>query len=1200
MTPWQQKVYEYRDAGFTPDQIAEEAARKRAEYVSAGFTQDQIDEYFGSFEQPDRYRGIDAFVEERLKPQEGSAADPRMQPARSLTEMFEAGFDQSAVGLLGSKPDRMLPETANALDRLVYGAGLLAGDLPFSLAGGAAAGAAGYSAGPAGMAIGAGAGGAALPEAVRQVMFDHYEKGGVKDFPDLLRRAVHVAVETSKAAIVGAATGGAGAKVRAAAKGAGASAGLQTTAQLTAEAAAGLTTMHALEGRLPTMDSLTDAAVMVAASKAGLKAGDVTVKTYGAIERNLMRNWRDTGELPAAAAQRAGGDPAFRERMLLDDPTADSKETVVFDDGENQLTAVRRKALADETQGKEVSVDATGGMAPEDVVLGSFQRRGKRSLDDVLHTTYAELFNEAHPFNRMVDALVEGGGDKIKGDDAKALMEGTYYSTPKAELWMREGLAGVDGLDATLPRNPAEFREFAAYLGARHAEELHALGIANPVDRAASQAVLKKHAGKYEKRAQQFTAFNNAILDRLVEGGIVPADAALAWKARYKNYVPFNRVLDEEGFLGAGANKSVFNPKKAQKGSEKDIYDPIESTVRYAYMAAELVDRNAAIGAAIDLARSSPDVAKGWITAKPGKKVRFASDDPEQGDIIRTLKADIGRNDVLHFEDGKGTVYTLDPEVASFIKGMDRRDLGVIGSLLEVPNKLLRGGITLSPEFPVVQFFRDNPWQWITDPKSTVPFGEFVTGAMHMMAKSPEFKRWEAEGGPLSTIRSLGNMYDTRDFVKRYYERGTVWQGVRNAVTSPLQLLKVWSDFFANAPRVGTYVRALKAGESDVQALKQARDSQLNFKRNGAVARQINRIIPFFGPYLNGMDRMLRAQVDNPAMFTAKAAAIVTAPVLTAWAAYHNEEWYQELPEWQKDQSIPFRVGDTTYLIPLPPVLSVVYGGVPRRVAQALVDKDPRAMDHLVESLLTSATPAIAISAFAPIVEQIANYSFFKKKPLVPDSLKKALPQDQYTPYTTETAKKISQALSSAPIASGLNMSPIVVENYVRQWLGTLGRHALTAADEGLRAAGVAGTPNPPSPTLSDIPVISRFVARYPSASSRSIEIFYEDLKQYDRVLGSIRLTKDRIALDPAAGERLTELYREHQPDLAVLVQTREFLSQQRELAGLIEANPGIDSEDKRRLLDTIYSTMIMVARNANDVSARMKDALRATEESMK
>jgi uncharacterized protein YecE (DUF72 family) len=113
-----------------------------------------------------------------------------------------------------SRSPRTRPGTAGSRLR----SATMAGDAPAMVAGFAGGAVAGGAAGTAvpvvgnavGATVGGFAGAGALPAGLRSAMMEMYEKGDVTSSSDFIERALHVAWETGKGGLIGAATGGAG------------------------------------------------------------------------------------------------------------------------------------------------------------------------------------------------------------------------------------------------------------------------------------------------------------------------------------------------------------------------------------------------------------------------------------------------------------------------------------------------------------------------------------------------------------------------------------------------------------------------------------------------------------------------------------------------------------------------------------------------------------------------------------------------------------------------------------------------------------------------------------------------------------------------------------------------------------------------------------------------------------------------------
>ncbi len=216
--------------------------------------------------------------------------------------------------------------------------------------------------------------------------------------------------------------------------------------------------------------------------------------------------------------------------------------------------------------------------------------------------------------------------------------------------------------------------------------------------------------------------------------------------------------------------------------------------------------------------------------------------------------------------------------------------------------------------------------------------------------------------------------------------------------------------------------------------------------------------------------------------------------------------------------------------------------------------------------------------------------------------MEKHLPEYQYTQYTTETAKAIGQLIGAFPgirdasidpgspgggVARAIT-SPIIMENYLRAWTGNLGMYALQASDLGLRKAGVLPDPEGPASTLADIPFVRAFVARYPSASSESIQNFNDDF------------AKNKIVFDTwkaLAKEGNVEAMRRVQSigGEAMFAQfdgIHKALALNQQMIRNTYKDPTIKPDEKRQLIDTFYWRMIEFAHYGNDAMRSTREAL--------
>jgi len=290
-----------------------------------------------------------------------------------------------------------------------------------------------------------------------------------------------------------------------------------------------------------------------------------------------------------------------------------------------------------------------------------------------------------------------------------------------------------------------------------------------------------------------------------------------------------------------------------------------------------------------------------------------------------------------------------------------------------------------------------------------------------------------------------------------------------------------------------------------------------------------------------------------------------------------------------------FRNEGITLRIPKPFVLGVFFGSGAERVLES-ADKNSgfataKFMKAMQETVIGDFTPTIV----SPIIQQWTNTNFRGQR-VIPGYLEPQLPEYQYTPYTTETAKALGMFMSqmpglqegrvgntTLPILGGTSRaltSPMLVENYIRGWTGGLGVYALKIADAGLRKSGVVYDPPNKMPwQLSDIPAIGGFIARYPAMNSSVISEFYDNQEKAERYYQTFQRQAKAGNIDAVErlmGDRMNTM-------AARMTGVREAMTTINQTVQRVHADPKIPGAEKRQLIENMYFTMITLARGGRD-----------------
>jgi hypothetical protein len=197
------------------------------------------------------------------------------------------------------------------------------------------------------------------------------------------------------------------------------------------------------------------------------------------------------------------------------------------------------------------------------------------------------------------------------------------------------------------------------------------------------------------------------------------------------------------------------------------------------------------------------------------------------------------------------------------------------------------------------------------------------------------------------------------------------------------------------------------------------------------------------------------------------------------WAlASDSEEYKTAEPEVRDNYWIMGNVR-----IPIPFEIGTVFKVFPERILEYWFGQDTG--KDLKESIIRNATSTLAFNpipqAVLPMIENVANYSFFTGQPIVGKGMEDVASRFQSTTGTSLLAKEVGEATG---------YSPIKIDNLIRGYTGTLGTYAVLAIDSIMRNEG---DPTKAAMKAEQMPVIKRFYASEKGTGTISA---YYDLKQ--------------------------------------------------------------------------------------------------------
>lgn len=822
--------------------------------------------------------------------------------------------------------------------------------------------------------------------------------------------------------------------------------------------------------------------------------------------------------------------------------------------------------------------------------------KNKPEFDDL----YTKFIDKLHPLEVAVEQIT-GGQEIPVSDNPYILARLNAGWTGKADSFLQHSTLNQNTYEFTgkplkqiLDPIKSDIKNFTAYLVAKRSVELSGRGIETGIRPKDARTTIKELESEgFKAAANEVATYQNSLLEYLKDGGILSDEQFGKIKAANENYVPFYRWTEAE--KGQGKQKgfaNLFSPVKRIKGSALEVVDPLESIIKNTYSMIEVVERNE-IGKA--LARLSEVEGSGKYVEKipapvlPTKinlkevigkaaKARgiegldLSQFDNEIVEVFRPSSFTPKENTIAVWNKGKKSYYQVDPKIYETMLSIGEEGTNIVTKILSKPASLLRAGATLSPGFIGRNPVRDQWSAYLFSKYGYKPGVDFTRGLAHMLKNDEMYWNWKISGGEHSMLVSM----DRTNLQKNLGDLIQKNPAIRNTIKSPIEALRILSEHMETGTRLGEFSKATKAEGTGKEALLKSgfasREVTLDFARIGSSMRALNQVVAFQNAGIQGIDKFAREAKNNPGRLWPRVLAGVTLPSLILYAINKDDEEIQELPQWERDLFWIARATPNQLIrIPKNFEVGVAFGSVPERMLDWYRTNDPagfkKSMDTLSQALLPAAIP----TALVPIGENFANKSSFTGRPIVPRGKEKLEPFLQAKDYTSEVSKLIGKAV---------NYSPAKIDNIIFGFTGGLGRLAAEGIDGLLEAFGIVDLPPQPERTLSDIPGLKAFVPRFPTGSTESIERFYKDYNEAQKVHKSLK------ALVVKGDQAEIQAYLKKNKALLNKARFKELKGIAKQLSGLRKSVRSIyqsrkfSPKEKRQKLNAIYIEMTNTARS--------------------
>lgn len=733
--------------------------------------------------------------------------------------------------------------------------------------------------------------------------------------------------------------------------------------------------------------------------------------------------------------------------------------------------------------------------------LVSRQKREARGLTVNADRLYTALVDDLHPLNQQDKLLEKVMGEALPSSQRiHDLGLASRGADVVAKRIITDGLVDTNGqvvgeslksilapLRPLMRRNKHIYVDFEDYLINKHAITRFERGEKvfrddlnwTPAYGAQKVAEYERMFPQFKEMADKLYNFQRELAQKwLVDTGMIPQSMLDSWVEQNPFYVPNKRYFSEleKTGKGFGGKKRGFgnqsNPVKSYQkgGSQRLIISPIEAIIENVDAYVKSAKRNQVMQQYVRNIERAPEDFEPWAEIvkqpeKPEDITKIVLDEGGLDELLFRFSADFDKamqrtqldkdNIVRALVDGNAVhVKIKDEQLLSALTALGPEQSGfllnAVGKLTNTMKLLTTGS---NPVFTLTRnLLRDIPQAYIASKTTSNPLtfaADLFSAAVDIARNKGAYKKFlNIGGGHSSSIAA------DRNLLAQSKRRTLPQSGAR----ANLARLKDAYENFLNtveiAPRLAEFKRVQRLGGDIQEALKAAQDLTVNFKRRGALSREVDKVFPYFNAAIQGLDKTVRTYRDDPVKALVKTALAITLPTLALYAVNHDDPNYQKLSNRTKDAFLLIPRGDGTFIrIAKPQEQGTIFSDIPERLMRLLAEEDPAAFRDFADRLRTTLLPpgiqgaakgggltdrllgAVGDTILGPIADVAANETF-SGAPIVPGYLENLSPGLQADAKTTKIARWIGEKTYGTPF----EQSPKQLDYLVRQYTGFIGQ----------------------------------------------------------------------------------------------------------------------------------------------------------------
>ena len=755
---------------------------------------------------------------------------------------------------------------------------------------------------------------------------------------------------------------------------------------------------------------------------------------------------------------------------------------------------------------------------------------------------------------------------------SSSVMQATMlYGIPEWKDGVIQRKAGTNEKDSMLgifEGLGSDLHNWLAWMAGHRAEILMREGRENLLTEDDIKALKAKSIGKeakFKAAKEKWNTLNKAMLDLAQEAGLFTADDRAAFESEW--YVPFFRETDDGDVMGPYKKNGIANQSsgiKKLKGGTANVNDILENIFQ---TTSKLIDSSMKNMAAQKVVYNLAETDLISIIDKPNLiDIKAAAQNKQNMMMVKV--------------DGESHVVQVnDPalfKAMTMIDSVIERDPFTKAAMNA--KHLITAGVTSGPEFMLRNFLRDAVSTWAINEDGFKPMIDSIRGvkkawkmddsSINMMFSGASFMGGNLRGtdpeAMASVIRKTLRRKGMSPEKINEYENSLITTGrkAKDVLLHSWEQYERFGEAVENGSREAVYEAAIKAGKSHAQAAFEARDL-MDFSMRGSskIMRWLVDVLPFFNARMQGLGKLGRAMAANPKQI-ARRGGMIAAASLALLALNWDDDRYNDLPDWDKDNNWHFFIGDEHWRIPKPFEIGLLFGTLPERMVRTMGGKDT--VGKFGEVVARNFMSTIEVNPFPqlvrPLAESYFNYDMFRGAPIENMSDLNVAPEARYDERTSLLMRELGQITG---------LSPKKLEHIVTGYTGTIGAYVVGICDAIVRASGDYGAA--PAIRADQIPVLkSIYQGSAPAKSSQAMTDFYQLLDEANQVYSTIRQYQKEGRMGDAQ-----EMLEENRNKLAgrkTMTNAQKQFRQIRNEMELIQRDRNLNSDEKRERIDRLLS----------------------------